>query len=218
MSEAAKKAIGRLYLWAEMFFFYLAPPLVLHFTDSSRRTLFTFLWTAAGGVLAYLLKGRGFSLRAIWEGKGWSEEGKKRALIRFFALIPALAVTTLLYAPDRFLTFPVDRTGLWVAVMILYPILSACPQSLLFRSFFFARYEKLFSRPWAAVALNGLFFGFAHSLYGNWIAPVFAALGGMIFAASYRQHRSLKWAMIEHGAYGCLIFTLGIGWFFFKHG
>jgi hypothetical protein len=36
----------------------------------------------------------------------------------------------------------------------------------------------------------------------------------MMFAYSYRQHRSLKWSVIEHAVYGCFVFTAGIGFYF----
>ena len=63
--------------------------------------------------------------------------------------------------------------------------------------------------------VNGLLFGFAHIILNNWIAPTIVALGGIILAYSYQQHRSLKWAVVEHALYGCWIFTVGIGWYFF---
>lgn len=212
------KRNGKKFLWGEMLLFYLLPPFVFYAANASRIALFAFLWLATGGALIFLRLGRGQTWREIWQGNGWPRTDRRKAVARFLALSPVLALSTLFYAPDRFLTFPFERPGLWLAVMLLYPFLSALPQSLLFRSFFYARYESLFPNPWTAIVVNGVFFGFAHSLYGNWIAPTFSALGGMIMAGSFRRHRSLKWTLVEHAAYGCLIFTLGIGWFFFKHG
>ena len=97
--------------------------------------------------------------------------------------------------------------------MILYPILSALPQELVFRSFFYRRYADLFPGH-TIYAVNLFCFAFMHLMFHNWIAPLLSAIAGALFTYSYRQHRSLKWVAIEHGFYGCMVFTAGIGSYF----
>ncbi len=111
--------------------------------------------------------------------------------------------------------FPLDRFVIWYAVMILYPLLSIIPQEILYRSYYFHRFSRLFGEGWYGILVNGLVFGLSHIILNNWVAPVCCTIGGVLFAYSYRQHRSLKWAVIEHSFYGCWIFTVGFGWYFF---
>lgn len=112
------------------------------------------------------------------------------------------------------MSMPVQRFSVWLAVMGLYPVLSVIPQEIFFRSFYFSRYGNLIGKKTRAVLMNGVLFGFSHIVLNNWIAPVLCVIGGIIFAQSYQQHHSLKWAVIEHSLYGCWIFTVGIGWYF----
>jgi hypothetical protein len=39
--------------------------------------------------------------------------------------------------------------------------------------------------------------------------------GGLLFARDYARHRSLSLTCLEHSLYGCLIFTIGLGRFFY---
>lgn len=61
-----------------------------------------------------------------------------------------------------------------------------------------------------------LFFFLAHMLYGNWLAPVLSAFGGLLFAFRYSRSRSTIIAAIEHGLWGNYLFTVGYGWFFYS--
>jgi membrane protease YdiL (CAAX protease family) len=98
--------------------------------------------------------------------------------------------------------------------MVLYPILSVLPQEFLFRSFFFRRYQPLFSTPWAIIIASAACFAYVHIVFHNWVAPSFCLIGGLIFAHSYSHHRSLKWVLVEHAAYGCMVFTIGLRFYF----
>ena len=48
--------------------------------------------------------------------------------------------------------------------------------------------------------------------YGLWTLPA-----GFLFACTYRKHDSVLLAAIEHGLYGAMVFTIGLGMFFY-HG
>ncbi len=101
-------------------------------------------------------------------------------------------------------------------VLLLYPLLSVIPQELVYRTFFFHRYGPIFGRHrWVLVLTNGALFGFAHIIFNNWIAVVGSAVVGSIIAYRYWMTRSFWAAWLEHSLYGCLIFTVGLGMFFF---
>jgi membrane protease YdiL (CAAX protease family) len=135
--------------------------------------------------------------------------------LRFAVLTAATMLATLYIAPERFFAFPTERTRLWLLVMLLYPVLSALPQEIIYRAFFFRRYATLVPSVPVLGALSAIAFGLSHLMMNNWIAPVFCILGGLIFAHTYTRTQSLKWAAIEHAAYGCMIFTVGFGYFFY---
>jgi len=100
---------------------------------------------------------------------------------------------------------------------LLYPLFSALPQELIFRVLFVERYAGLFPNKAWTVAVNAACFGLAHLFYGNWIAPLLSALGGLVFAWAYVYRRSFPYAVLLHAVAGQIIFTSGLGIFFY-HG
>ncbi len=99
--------------------------------------------------------------------------------------------------------------------MVLYPLLSVWPQEMLYRSLLFHRYRALFRTDIALILVSALAFGFAHVIFLNWIAVAMTVAGGFLFARDYARHRSLPLSCLEHSLYGCLIFTVGLGRFFY---
>lgn len=208
---------SRALLIVECLTITVALPLVLMLYQP-RGALFASLWLLAAYAMWQL--GR-------MEGKRWHrprfdwaalrEPMQIRPVLRRFALSAGLLTAfTLLVAPDKLLSFPAERPLLWLLVMVLYPILSVIPQEIAFRQFFFTRYGALFPSPRLMVAASGLAFGFAHVLLSNWVAVVLSAIGGLFFAATYQKRRSLALVIVEHALYGCFLFTIGLGYFFYS--
>ena len=115
---------------------------------------------------------------------------------------------------DLFADLPQNRKLFYMILM--YPVLSALPQEVIFREFFFYRYETLFRHPAILVAVNVVLFAFAHIYFGSWIVMIFTLVGGAIFAITYSQTRSLLVVTIEHTLYGLMILSSGLGEYFYK--
>jgi membrane protease YdiL (CAAX protease family) len=137
-------------------------------------------------------------------------------------ILGRLAVATLLLAgwvalaePERWLELPRERPGLWLAVMVLYPLLSVVPQELLYRCFFFRRYRSLWGEGRGAVLASALAFGWAHVVFLSWISVLLTLAGGWILARTFERTRSLPLVALEHALYGCLVFTVGLGRHFY---
>ncbi|MFE3193101.1 CPBP family intramembrane glutamic endopeptidase [Nocardia sp. NPDC059240] len=126
------------------------------------------------------------------------------------------AATAVLRREDLF-ALPRRNPLLWLAVMVLYPALSVYPQELIFRSFLFHRYAPVFGEGRAMVAASAAAFGYVHIVFGSWFSVAASTVGGWLFAARYLQTRSLFTASAEHALYGQLIFTVGLGRYFY-HG
>lgn len=113
------------------------------------------------------------------------------------------------------LRLPLHATGLWLIIMVAYPIFSVWPQEVVYRAFFHHRYEPVLRAPIARILVGGLVFGFMHVVFLNWLAPAMTLVGGLLFAWTYERSRSLFAATVEHALWGCLVFTIGIGWYFY---
>ncbi|TCJ96732.1 CPBP family intramembrane glutamic endopeptidase [Nocardia alba] len=174
-----------------------------------------FLLVTTVGIVIYLRR-TGFDRRDFWR-----PEQLRPALPGILALwaISALVLTAAVTVlrPDSLFDLPRERPLIWVLVLMFYPLVSVYPQELLFRAFLFHRYAPIFGDGPRMIAASALAFGFAHFIVGNWISVLLSTAAGALFAARYRRTRSLLTTSVEHALYGILVFTVGLGDFFY-HG
>jgi uncharacterized protein len=176
--------------------------------------VFPAIWLLGAICLVMLLRDRSFDRRQLWNARhAW--DGLGRRAFCFAVGAPVLALALLALEPDRLFSLPRERPQLWALIMVGYPILSVYAQELAFRTFFLHRYAPVFRTRRAMVIASAGAFGFAHIILHNWIAVAFTAVGGLLFALTYWRTRSLLACCLEHAIYGCYIFTIGWGSYFY---
>lgn len=205
----------RIVLTVELLILFVGVPLALvpigrHFAP----LMIPLLLAIAAGCLLVLLRDPEFDRRRLWHVDGL-RKGLGRAICLWLAGGAALVVLTWLLRPDLFLRLPRRDPILWVAILALYPLLSVYPQEIIFRTFLFERYRTVLPDPRHRVAASAISFALAHLFFANWIAPVLSLLGGLLFATSYARRRSTLLVCVEHGLWGDLLFTVGLGWYFY---
>ncbi|MCL4220668.1 MAG: CPBP family intramembrane metalloprotease [Phycisphaerales bacterium] len=185
--------------------------------------------------LVCLLLDRTFRKRQLWDWAGARARLPAMAAIALPMLV-VLGLLTWQLHPDSWLfglfdrhdatrrlvwpgahpwALPRQRPGLWLVIMVWYPVVSVWPQEVLYRAFFFHRYACVLTRPWARVLGSAAAFGWMHILFLNGVAPLLTFLGGLLFAWTYERSRSVLAASIEHAVYGCWVFTVGLGAYFY---
>jgi membrane protease YdiL (CAAX protease family) len=204
------------WLVFEIVVLYLAVPFVLlHLILAYKLPLFTVLPPMLIAFVAILAFDRGFSLRKELAG-GLRLWHLLAILLTFLLLGGAVAYGVSQLMPRQFLDMATNRPEVWKRVMLLYPLMSVLPQEIAYRTFFFHRYGPLFTgHRWALILINGLLFGFGHMLFANWSAVGGTMVTGMLFAWRYERTRSFWAVMVEHTLWGWLVFTVGLGGFFF---
>lgn len=177
--------------------------------------MFALLWGMTAIVLAALLRDPSFDRACLWRLGAVKGEGVR--ILGLFAVGAALiALYTWQAHPERLLGFVQRRPLLWALVIFLYPVLSVYPQGVLYRVFLFHRYAGLFPHPAARIAASAMAFSCLHIVFRNPVAPAFTLVGGLLFAWTYARTRSAAASAFEHALYGDLIFTIGLGWFFYS--
>ncbi len=208
--------LRRLWLLLELAVLYLGIPIALyHVVHGEQLPLFVLLPPVLLAFVLFLLWDNTFLLRR--------ELIKGFQLFDLFSIIVIFVIAGGMIAafvqqemPRLFLNFPTQRPETWQRVMILYPLASVLVQEIVYRTFYFHRYSPLFAgMPWLMIVVNGILFGFAHILFKNWVAVAGTALVGMLLAYRYARSRSLWAVFIEHTLWGWLVFTVGLGGFFF---
>lgn len=203
----------RIYLTAECLFITFAVPILLYIYADHRWVMLAALW--GGALVCGLTLLRTHKAKELWHGQSVLPDYWRLFWLRFGIAALGMVALTWALAPDRLFQFPLQRPQLWAMVMLLYPVLSAIPQEIIYRSFFFERYEGIVKSRSLLITLSAVGFGLSHIMMENLVAPLLSIIGGYIFADSYACHRSLKWVSIEHALYGCVLFTIGLGWFFY---
>jgi hypothetical protein len=135
--------------------------------------------------------------------------------VRGVAAAAVLLALVLALRPEALLEWPRKDPALWLAGIAIYPFLSAWPQEVVYRVFFFHRYQRLFADPRSLVAVNALAFGALHTVYPNLVAPLLSVPAGLLLALTYRRTRSVGPVWLEHAIYGLLLFTMGLGEYFY---
>ena len=151
-----------------------------------------------------------FSWRGIWPQLA-------PVLLRDAILLILLGLAVSIFAPEFLFSLIRRQPLFWAMIMLLYPLLSVCPQEFLYRAFFFERYQPLFGSGRGMIAASSLAFSFVHIIFGNWLAIGLCGLGGLLFSLTYQRSGSLLLASIDHALFGNFIFTIGLGQFF-HHG
>jgi membrane protease YdiL (CAAX protease family) len=213
MDEVSR--VRRTWLWVEcLAVFFALPALLVIAGETFGRLVIPTLLLLAAGCMVLLLRDPTFDRRRLVGSRDLGA-GVRRILTLFLPTGAIVGLAVWLLLPERFVAFPLQRPQLWLVVMLLYPLLSVCPQELLFRTFFFHRYRPLFGERWLMITTSALAFGMAHLFFANPVAPIMSAIGGGLFAWTYARSESTLQAVIEHALWGDLIFTIGLGWYFY---
>lgn len=135
----------------------------------------------------------------------------KSVLTRFLIFV-LVSVFYVWYVDSRLLfCVPMNKTGLWVSILFVYSLLSVWPQEIIYRTFFFTRYETLFSQRVVLVLVNAFVFSLAHLFFLNTLVLILTFVGGILFSLTYHKIRSTVMVSIEHALYGNWLFTVGMG-------
>lgn len=108
-----------------------------------------------------------------------------------------------------------ERPHLMLIISIFYPLISAFPQELIYRPFYFQRYKDILSDK-QMLMTNMLAFSFLHIIYNNLPALILTLISGLVFTLNYYRQRSLMLVTIEHSILGLIVFLTGMGRFFYK--
>ena len=201
-------------LWAEfLILFGGAPLLVLAIRE--RWFMVALMWGSAAMIAFVLHKFYKRRHAVEWNWPGF-RAGIGDVLLQVAAVTPIFVMILWLFLPESFLSLPRERFELWVRIMFLYPLLSVWPQELVYRSFIYHRYQPIFGKEKYYIAASTLAFAWMHIIFLNSVAVLLTLCGGYLFSRSYAKNNSLALVCAEHALYGCMLFTVGYGWFFFS--
>lgn len=206
--------ISRTALVAEFLLLFVALPLGYRFKPFP-FPIIPALWLLTAYCLILLLRDPSFDRKLLWNTSVLRQVWQQ-IVVLFVVLAALIAAAIFLLRPEWAFNLVRHTPLFWALVMALYPVLSVYPQGIVFRSFLFHRYRSLFANPVTMTIVSALAFSYAHIVFRNVIAVSFTLVGGVIFAWRYRGSKSLFVSSFEHALYGCWMFTVGLGDFFYR--
>lgn len=181
--------------------------------------VFPVLLFTTGTMLVFLLRSKSFDNSRLWN-RAEARRGLRRVLAVFLPAAVVMAALaywfshhTAIMDPDQFFGLPRRSMVVMLLICVGYPIISAYPQEITHRAFFFHRYEPILPGRWTVIGLNAFAFMWLHVLFWNWIALALTFGGGLLMAYTYERSRSTLLSGVEHALYGNWAFATGLGWF-----
>ena len=192
----------------EFFFIFLIIPSTIFFLDSS-IIIFLSLYLVSILSLVILYFDKTFLFTSLKKKIDW------KFVIIFSVIFFFLGFFYLLLVDKNLLfIFPKTNFKLWLIVIFIYPFLSVIPQELVYRVFFFQRYFPNIYRFYFPAFLNLVVFAYGHLVFSNMHAIIITAIVSPIFTYAYLK-KSFLTCVILHTLGGQIIFTLGLGKYFF---
>ena len=205
----------RMALIVEFLVLFVGLPLAYRFAPV-RIPALPVLWVITAYALWQLMRDARFDRGRMWNSGALP--GRIGVILVIFAVVAVvIGLGVRWFAPELEWSFVRSHPGFWAIVMVAYPVLSVYPQGIIYRAFFFERYGALFPSRWAMIVASAAAFAFMHLIFRNWLAVGLTFAGGLLFAARYAETGSLATSSFEHALYGCWLFTVGLGQYFY-HG
>ena len=145
---------------------------------------------------------------------GISRRQLARDGIILLACAACLTGIVLVWTPGKFLNLPRGNPLIWLAICTFYPVFSAYPQEIIYRTYIFRRYRGLFRGKWLLISASGISFSFVHILYYHPISMILTLIAGIYLASTYSRTRSVLYSAILHAVLGVIVFTVGMGEYF----
>ncbi|PZQ95967.1 MAG: CPBP family intramembrane metalloprotease [Cereibacter sphaeroides] len=199
-------------LWAEFVgLFLIVPVAVAIFLPPNAMLPVLFSFTALGAWL--LQRTPGFDWSDL--KRGWDQV--RLLPVLGFAVITLIVSLGVVYltAPDAAFGLVRHQPYLLLLIVLIYPILSALPQEVIFRPLFFRRYGRILPAG-ATMGMNAAVFSFAHLMYWSAVVAVMTFFGGLVFGWAYARRGSFPLAVVMHAVAGWVLFTAGLGVYFYS--
>ena len=192
----------------EFFFIFLILPSAIFFLDSSIIVFLTlYLVFTLSIVILYFDKS--FSFTSLRKKVDW------KFIIIFSLIFFSLSFFYVIFVDkDLLFIFPKSNFELWLLVILIYPFLSVIPQEIVYRVFFFQRYFPNERSFYFLTLLNMIVFSYGHIVFNNVHAILITAIVSPIFTYAYLK-KSFFTCIVLHALGGQIIFTLGLGKYFF---
>jgi len=135
----------------------------------------------------------------------------KQTILKFIIISVLTSLFVWFTNRGNFFNVMINKPTLWLFFSFVYSFFSVYPQELIYRTFFFHRYQSLFRQNSQFIFFNAIVFSLGHIFFKNTLVLIITFLGGILFAITFNRTKSTFLVSIEHAIYGSWLFTVGMG-------
>jgi membrane protease YdiL (CAAX protease family) len=208
MSDKAKKTLR----YIEFFVLFFGVPLFIFFGKSLKYPS-SIVLPILIAIFIYLKRVPDFSFKDLIRWKISGKEFIKQVII-ILATSLVLFLSVWFFYRDHLFNLPKANLWIWGFMCIFYPLFSAYGQEIIYRVFLYYRYRMIFKTKTLFTVASGVAFSFVHIVYYSPISLILTLLLGVYLAATYYKTKSVLLTSFIHGFLGDMIFTVGLGGFF----
>ncbi|MFW5831958.1 MAG: CPBP family intramembrane glutamic endopeptidase [Prolixibacteraceae bacterium] len=200
------------YRAIEFILLFFGIPLLMYFGSFMVHPVLILL-PVLGALLIYFRNKKDFSFKSLVR-LNVSKNTIRINIGLIFLVGLLLTAFVVIVEPESLFNLPRKNAKIWLLLCISYPPLSAWPQEIIYRTFLFTRYTSLFRKRRYLILASGITFSFAHIVYYSPVSMALTLFAGLYLAYVYEKTKSVLFTTILHSAYGILVFTLGLGHYF----
>jgi uncharacterized protein len=208
MSDKTKKLLR----YIEFFLLFFGVPLFI-FLGEHIKYPSSIVLPILIAIFIYLKRLPDFSFKELIRLKITRKELKMHGLIVLISGI-VLFLSVLFFYRDHLFNLPKSSLFIWGFMCIFYPLFSAYGQEIIYRVFLYYRYRMIFTSKTGFIIASGVAFSFVHIVYYSPVSLILTLLLGIYLAAAYIRTKSVLLTSLIHGILGDVIFTVGLGGFF----
>ena len=207
--------IKRTYLLLEFLLLFFGIPLIVFYTEPVKHPVLI-LPPVFVFFLLYFMWKKDFSFKSFLK----FDVPLKLVLRNVGLMILAttlLGAYVLLFESEKMLNLPKKNTRLWIIMLIGYPLISASVQEIIYRTFIFRRYSRLFKTKNWMIFASAAAFSFVHIVYYSPFSMITTFFLGLYLSYIYEKTKSILFTTVLHGYLGNVVFTVGLGHHFWQN-
>lgn len=199
---------------AELIGLFFILPLFLALQNVSRPLLFSILIAACVYIVIRSFKLTRF--KAFWhfpkDFNIW-----KGVFFRSIIILILSCLAMLILPHYGWFSLPKYSLKLWLLVMIFYPLISVLPQEIIWRFYLLEITQNIFPARYMRILISAFLFGWLHIIYLNVFSVIATIYLGLHLAYCYYKGEKSIWPLwVEHTIAGQIIFTIGLGIYFYN--
>ncbi len=198
----------KIYKGLELFFLFVLLPVSFLWNYPA---IFKVIFTIGGFVYILIQLKKSDLLKLRFPKVEYWKPFWVETIVKLAIVIVITGLYVFFMAPDKLFSVLIRKPQLWLMILFIYTFLSVWPQEIIYRTFFYERYEGLINNKWLFVFINAILFSLAHLFLRNFLVQVLTFIGGLLFAYTYQKTKSTTLVSVEHAIYGNWLFTVGMG-------